>query len=84
LSSIEKLKQELKRRSKTFGFNDAYRILEHEGYRKDTSGTTSGSRVRIENADRVSFVLHKTHPNSVLKAYIIRNLAYFLEQEGKL
>jgi len=84
LGSIEKLKQELKRRPKTFDLKDARRILEHEGYQEEAGGNTSGSRVRFENADGVSFVFHKPHPNSELKAYIIRNLADSLEQEGKL
>ena len=84
MSAIEKLKQRLKSRPKTFAYNDAKRILEHEGYAEDASGRTSGSRVRFENADHSSFVLHKPHPDSMLKSYVVDSLADFLEQEGKL
>jgi len=84
MSTIEKLKQELKRRPKTFKWKDAKRILEHEGYVEDTSGKTSGSRIRFENEEGVSFVLHKPHLDSNMKSYIIRDLASFLEQERKL
>ena len=84
MSSIEKLKQKLKSRPKTFNMKDAHRILEHEGYQEDTSGKTSGSLVRFEDSKGVSFVLHKPHPSSELKSYVVNNLADFLEQEGKL
>ena len=84
MSSIEKLKQKLKRRPKTFDMNDAHRILEYEGYLEDTSGKTSGSRIRFEDINGVSFVFHKPHPNNELKSYVVNNLADFLEQEGKL
>jgi len=84
MSTIEKLKQELKRRPKTFEWREAKRILEHEGYLEDTSGKTSGSRVRFENDEGLSFVVHKPHSDSKMKSYAIRDLASFLEQEGKL
>ena len=84
MSSIEKLKKKLKSRPKTFDFHDARRILEYAGYQEDKSGKTSGSRVRFESKNGVSFVLHKPHPDSVLKAYNIRFLADLLEREGKL
>ena len=84
MSSIEKLKQALKRRPNTFDWQDARRILEHEGYIEDTGGKISGSRVRFEDSNGTMFVLHKPHPNNELKAYVVRSLADFLEQEGKL
>lgn len=84
MSTIEKLKRELKRRPKTFDWNDARRILKHEGYEEDATGKTSGSRVRFEDVEGISVVLHKPHPGNNLKTYVIRSLAEFLEKEGKL
>ena len=84
MSTIEKLKQKLKSRPKIFDWNDSIRILEHEGYKEETGGKTSGLRIRFEADDGTSFVMHKPHPGSEMKAFAIRSLADFLEQEGKL
>jgi hypothetical protein len=84
LSTIEKLKLKLKERPTTFAFNDAARILTHEGYAEDTGGRTSGSRVRFINSEGVGISLHKPHPDSDLKKYAIDAVADFPEQEGKL
>jgi len=78
------MKQELKNRPKTFDWNDARRILIYEGYQEDTGGKTSDSRVRFEDAEGISFVLHKPHKGNELKAYNVHDLVDFLEQEGKL
>ena len=84
MSTIEKLKQELKARPNTFDWKDAKRILEHEGYMEEKGGRTSGSRSRFENEEKASFVLHRPHPEGSMKAYAVKSLANFLEQEGKL
>jgi hypothetical protein len=84
MSTIEKLKKELKARPKTFDYMDARRLLVHEGYEEDTGGKTSGSRVKFANSAGVTFALHKPHPEKNLKEYAVNDLADFLEKEGKL
>jgi hypothetical protein len=84
VSKIEKLKQELKSRPKTFSYLDAKRILLHEGYEEDPGGKTSGSRVRFINRQGEAFTLHKPHPGNQMKQYAINGLANFLEEGGKI
>jgi len=82
MSKIEKLKQELKKRPKTFEYRDAKRILEHDGFFEDVG--TSGSQVRFVNATGTTHSLHKLHPRTYLLEYAVNALVDFLENEDLL
>jgi hypothetical protein len=84
MTRIEKLKAKLKTRPNDFEWNDAKRILEHEGYIEDTGGKTSGSKVAFVNSGGGTFIAHKPHPDNKLKKYSIEDLVSFLEKEGVL
>ena len=84
MSTIDKLKQDLKGRPRTFNWSDMRRLLLSVGYAENTSGKTSGSRFRFTHKTAVPIVLHKPHPGNDMKQYAVKLVAELLEQEGLL
>jgi len=84
MSTITKLKQDLKTRPKSFDWLDMKRVLSIVGYKENTRGKTSGSRIRFTHDTVVPIVLHKPHPGNDLKQYVVKLVADMLEQEGLL
>jgi len=84
MSAIEKLKQELKSRPKTFKWSDLERILSNAGYLESKGGKTTGSRVRFTHPIAAPIILHKPHPSNQMKSYAIRFVADVLESEELL
>ncbi len=81
----EKLIKRLKSRPKDFTFDEAETLLNYFAYYKSNKGKTSGSRVMFINDDRPGgILLHKPHPNNLLKDYQVKQLIEFLTQEGLL
>ena len=84
MSTIEKLKQELKTRPKTFDWNDLIRLLSHFGYEENKCGKSTGSRVRFTHPTAALIILHRPHPGNQMKRYAIRLVADILESEKML
>ena len=84
MSTIEKLKLNLKSRPKTFKWSDMTRILSDVGYAENTGGKTSGSRVRFTHNNAAPIILHKPHPGNEMKQYVVKFVADMLESEGLL
>lgn len=61
-----------------FHFDELVRLLKHFGYCEVRKGKTSGSRVKFVNKDGVPIILHKPHPDGILKNYQIRQIKEFL------
>jgi hypothetical protein len=80
----EKLIQRLKSRPKDFTFEEAEALLKYFDYVKTDKGKTSGSRIAFVSKEHGSILLHKPHPQKELKAYQVKQLVEFLEQEGLL
>ena len=81
----KKLIKRLKTRPKDFSFDEAETLLNYFSYHKSNKGKTSGSRVMFINDDHSGVILlHKPHPNNVLKDYQVKQLIEFLTQEGLL
>lgn len=78
----EKLIQRLKSRPKDFSFDDAETLLSYFDFVRSNKGKTSGSRIIFISDDHGSILLHKPHPQKELKAYQVKQLINFLEQEG--
>lgn len=78
----EKLIQRLKTKPKDFSFDDAETLLRYLDYTLVNKGKTSGSRVMFVSETHGSILLHRPHPQKELKAYQIKQLKEFLEQEG--
>ena len=77
----EKLIQRLKSKPKDFTFDDAETLLKYLDFIRSNKGKTSGSRVLFSNENHGNILLHKPHPQKELKAYQIKQLLEFLEQE---
>ncbi|MFN2927333.1 type II toxin-antitoxin system HicA family toxin [Lachnospiraceae bacterium YH-ros2228] len=80
----EKLIQRLKSKPKDFTFEEAEALLKYFDYVKTDKGKTSGSRIAFVSKEHGSILLHKPHPQKELKAYQVKQLVEFLEQEGLL
>lgn len=77
----EKLIQRLKSKPKDFTFDEAESLLNYLDFVRSNKEKTSGSRVIFENESHGNILLHKPHPQKELKAYQIKQLIEFLEQE---
>lgn len=77
----EKLIRRLKSKPKDFTFEDAETLLKYLEFTRSNKGKTSGSRVMFVSESHGSILLHKPHPQKELKAYQIKQLLEFLEQE---
>ena len=53
------------------------------GYIEDNKWKTSGSRIIfVRERDQKKFLLHKPHPDKVMKQYAVKQLKEFVEKEG--
>ena len=77
----DKLIKKLKANPKTFLFDEAEALLNYLEFSRVNKGKTSGSRVVFVNEDHGNILLHKPHPQKELKAYQVKQLIEFLEQE---
>jgi len=50
------------------------KLLGYFGYEEIKIGKTSGSRVKFENKAGVPIMLHKPHPNGILKKYQMKQV----------
>jgi len=79
----EKLIKKLKERPKDFSFDEAETLLNCFGYRRSNKGKTSGSRVMFSSDEHsVVIMMHKPHPDNILKDYQVKQLIELLSQEG--
>ena len=77
----DKLIKRLKSRPKDFTFDEAKTLLKYFDFAYSNKGKTSGSRVIFESENHGCIMLHKPHPQKELKAYQIKQLIEYLEQE---
>jgi len=82
MSRKEKLLARLKQKSKDFKWDDLKVLLRALGYKQVKQGKTGGSRRRFVHTMAPPIILHKPHPDNVLKMYIINDILDILEQEG--
>lgn len=78
----DKLIKRLKSKPKDFTFDDAATLLKYFDFKISDKGKTSGSRVMFVSEQYGNIMLHKPHPQKELKAYQIKQLVEYLEQEG--
>lgn len=75
MGTKEKLIERLLSCPKDFTYDEAKRLFNIFGYKENNKGTTSGSRVEFVGEDKESpFILHKPHPGSILKHYVVKNI----------
>ncbi|PCI11792.1 MAG: hexulose-6-phosphate synthase [Flavobacteriaceae bacterium] len=75
MSKIEKLLLKFKTIPKNLTWDELIKILNHLGYfEKVKKEKTGGSRRNFVNAELDIISLHKPHPSSIVKQYVIRQL----------
>ncbi|EPR71395.1 type II toxin-antitoxin system HicA family toxin [Cyclobacterium qasimii] len=62
-----------------FHYEELARLLRYFGFKEVKKGKTSGSRVKFENEVSVPIILHKPHPNGIMKRYQMRQIKELLE-----
>ncbi|MBO4670594.1 MAG: type II toxin-antitoxin system HicA family toxin [Bacteroidales bacterium] len=84
MGTKEKLLARLKRLPADFTFKEAARLLSLLGYEKNDKGKTSGSRVLFIDKQNRKILLHRPHPESVLKEYTLKHIIDKLTRNGDL
>ncbi len=70
MSKFEKLIKRFKNKPRDFSYDELCNMLNGLGYKEDTKGKTSGSRVCFYHEESGHLIrLHRPHPTHVLKMY---------------
>lgn len=85
MSQFEKAKERLLSCPKNYTYDEAKALLNKVGFVEDNKGKTSGSRVKFyRESDKKIIMLHKPHPQAIMKTYAVKNLIDFLKGLGEL
>ena len=84
MGTKEKLVERLRRKPKDFTFDEAVTVLGFFGYSLHNKGTTSGSRMLFAAPNRAPIMLHKPHPERILKPYAVKQLLEKLISNGDI
>jgi hypothetical protein len=82
MSRREKLVARFKGRPRDFTWDELARLLQGLGYREVATGKTGGSRRRFVHASAPTIALHKPHPGSIVKTYVVDDVLRLLTEEG--
>ena len=77
----EKLIARLKSKPRDFSWDELVRLLEALDYREAATGKTGGSRRRFVHETAPSIMLHKPHPGSIVKMYVVHEVLRVLSEE---
>jgi len=69
-------------RPKDFEWDELVRLLEGLGYAEVKTGKSGGSRRRFIHPTAPTIALHKPHPGSIVKLYVIDAVTRVLTEEG--
>lgn len=84
MGTKEKLVERFKALPRDFTYDEVVRLFAIFGYVEDNKGGTSGSRVKFVNpSSGGTYIMHKPHPSNVVKAYALRQMLAYVE-ENKL
>ena len=78
----DKLIARFKGRPKDFTWEELVRLLEWLDYVEAKAGRTGGSRRRFVHPTAPVIALHKPHPGSIVKMYVIDDVLRVLTAEG--
>ncbi|NLD50718.1 MAG: type II toxin-antitoxin system HicA family toxin [Clostridiaceae bacterium] len=82
MSKKDNIIEKLLQRSANFTYDEAKSLLGKFGYKEDSRGKTSGSRVAFIHEKGHIIRLHKPHPQNTLKLYQIDELIQVLKSQG--
>ena len=85
MSKLEKAKERIRLKPKDYTYSEAKTLLLQLGFLEYTKGKTSGSRVKFYRAkDQKVVLLHKPHPDDVMKPGAVKDLLEFLLVLGEI
>ncbi|CCY03312.1 toxin-antitoxin system toxin component HicA family [Prevotella sp. CAG:924] len=80
MGAKEKLVERFKKQPKDFIFDESLRLL---GYTKLNKGATLGSHIRFKNEETGQYIdIHRPHPGSIMKAWMIKAIYQHLKKNG--
>lgn len=83
MSKRDKLVERLLARPSDFTYAETSTLLGQFGYKEDTRGRTSGSRVAFVHLQTKHIIrMHKPHPGKILKMYQLDELTEALKSQG--
>lgn len=81
MTKREKILDRFLTKPRDFTWNELVNVLNSFGYKQISAGKTGGSRVRFVNPSYPPIILHKPHPNPILKSYQLEDILNLLRQE---
>lgn len=85
MSKFEKAKERIKSKPKDYTYTEAKNLLTQFGFVEYHKGKTSGSRVKFyREEDQKVILLHKPHPDDVMKPGALKDLLEFLTNLGEI
>ena len=82
MSRKEKMIRRLLSVPSDYTFSELTALLQQSGFSLSEKGRTSGSRVMFVSDVHGRIMLHKPHPNGILKTYQINSIIEYLGKEG--
>ena len=83
MNKKEKLIRRFRALPRDFTFDEVVALFQGCGFALENKGATSGSRVKFYNeADQNSYIMHKPHPNNIIKGYMMRDILNYLVKNG--
>lgn len=83
MGTKEKVLQRFVRMPKDFTFDETVRLLRYLGYEVHNKGKTSGSRIRFIDMNAGEFIdIHKPHPGSVMKEWMMKAIYQHLKNRN--
>ncbi len=62
-----------------FSYNETIKLLGYFDFHPVKKGKTSGSRVKFKNIEGVPVLLHKPHPDGIMKVYQLKQIKELLK-----
>lgn len=84
MSHSEKLLMRLLSLPKDFTWEELTKILHHFGFVELKKGKTGGSRRKFADEKKNVIILHKPHPENVVKEYALKQVITHLKEKGYL
>lgn len=83
MGTKEKLIERFRKQPRDFTYDEMIRLFKVLGFKLSNKGATSGSRVEFyDSAKGLSYILHRPHPGSVIKSYVMKQtLEFFVEKK---
>ena len=80
MSRIEKEIERLKSKPKDYTYEELKSLLNKLGFFENNKGKTSGSGVEFKDVEGRKILLHKPHPNNIIKPYMIKAILNNLKE----